>query len=597
MKLDVKEKTRLILGSMVLIFLTGILFIRCFYSFSWSDESFYLAEVHRLYLGDRPFVDEWHPTQFYAILLLPLYRLYVSVNGSTEGIYLAARIFNLVLAFFAAEVSYITLRRYFMLENWLGIVGGAMVVLYNMGNVGGLSYHNFFFYCNILAVMLLFIGVSCYRTKTDENKYIIFSCISGGVSGMAIITVPTCALGMGIVYVVLMVGAVKTKTIRKCIPAWFHLSGIVLVGIIYLFTILSKVSVVDLWEALPFLFLDESHHQKEFGDVLRNIWWVISFYGKELVVVSILIGIVRLFTAALKRAIGERERVVVYLLIACICMYSIYRRSDSHMSAYVIFSLAGIGLFCLEGSKKIVKEFVQSDANVFFVIPALITMMSFLLASATIAPAYQGGVYICLMYLVAFSKIKRTFLSSILKKIVSGATAVCLVVMISMLLYIRIFTVYRDAPLQMIDTVITKGPAKGLWTTKEHVEQYNDCMEIMHYVNSAENCDDDSILISVLAPWMYVCTEVRNGGISPWRIYLDEPLMKQYYKYHDIENLKYVVVLNKDVGNYVAAGTPEGTDQAPNENKEGFIYDYIKENSYMKIGFKSGMLYMIREVD
>lgn len=180
MKLDVKEKTRLILGSMVLIFLTGILFIRCFYSFSWSDESFYLAEVHRLYLGDRPFVDEWHPTQFYAILLLPLYRLYVSVNGSTEGIYLAARIFNLVLAFFAAEVSYITLRRYFMLENWLGIVGGAMVVLYNMGNVGGLSYHNFFFYCNILAVMLLFIGVSCYRTKTDENKYIIFSCISGG---------------------------------------------------------------------------------------------------------------------------------------------------------------------------------------------------------------------------------------------------------------------------------------------------------------------------------------------------------------------------------------------------------------------------------
>lgn len=242
---------------------------------------------------------------------------------------------------------------------------------------------------------------------------------------------------------------------------------------------------------------------------------------------SILIGIVRLFTAALKRAIGGRERVVVYLLIACVCMYSIYWRSDSHMSAYVIFSLAGIGLFCLEGSEKIVKEFVQSDANVFLVIPALITMMSFLLGSATIAPAYQGGVYIGLMNVVAFSKIKRTFQSYIYKKMVSGITVVCLVVMISMLLYIRIFTVYRDAPLQMIDTVITKGPAKGLWTTKEHVEQYNGCMEIIHYVNSVENCDDDCILISVLAPWMYVCTEVRNGGISPWRIYLDEPLMEQ----------------------------------------------------------------------
>ena len=65
------------LGAFITISLIAvILVVRCFYSFCWSDEGFYLSLVHRFWVGDRPFVDEWSGVQLYAVVLLPIYALY-----------------------------------------------------------------------------------------------------------------------------------------------------------------------------------------------------------------------------------------------------------------------------------------------------------------------------------------------------------------------------------------------------------------------------------------------------------------------------------------------------------------------------------------
>lgn len=36
-----------------LVFILGLT-VRCFYSFCWSDESFYLSLIHRFWVGDKP---------------------------------------------------------------------------------------------------------------------------------------------------------------------------------------------------------------------------------------------------------------------------------------------------------------------------------------------------------------------------------------------------------------------------------------------------------------------------------------------------------------------------------------------------------------
>ena len=66
-----------------LVFILGLT-VRCFYSFCWSDESFYLSLIHRFWVGDKPLVEEWSGVQFYAILLLPLYSLYILIKFNND---------------------------------------------------------------------------------------------------------------------------------------------------------------------------------------------------------------------------------------------------------------------------------------------------------------------------------------------------------------------------------------------------------------------------------------------------------------------------------------------------------------------------------
>lgn len=59
-------------------------------------------------------------------------------------------------------------------------------------------------------------------------------------------------------------------------------------------------------------------------------------------------------------------------------------------------------------------------------------------------------------------------------------------------LFLRIFAVYRDGTLEQLQCKITHGPAKGLYTTQEHLEQYNNVIDDIHtYVN--RRCTDKYI--------------------------------------------------------------------------------------------------------
>lgn len=218
--------------------------------------------------------------------------------------------------------------------------------------------------------------------------------------------------------------------------------------------------------------------------------------------------------------------------------------------------------------------------------------MTFALGSATIDATY-GGVLCGLIVLMEASEFALAFKERKYKFVVNCVTMCVLAVLLGMLMKIRITTVYRDAPLAMLDTEITQGPTKGLWTTKEHVEQYNACLRVMNDINGLEKQEENCVLISVFAPWMYVCTDVHSGGFSVWKNYMDAPLLEEYYRYHDIENLKYVIVLDEAVGSYIQAGNIEGTNDRPNRNdKEGFLWDYIGNNTYEKMEFECGVLYV-----
>lgn len=77
-----------------------------------SDEAWYLAQPYRFALGDRPFVDEVHPTQTAALLSAPLVRAYLALAGGSGGLVLAARCAWFLLALACAACAWSALRKH-----------------------------------------------------------------------------------------------------------------------------------------------------------------------------------------------------------------------------------------------------------------------------------------------------------------------------------------------------------------------------------------------------------------------------------------------------------------------------------------------------
>ena len=90
----------------ILTIIAFLLCLRCFYSFCWSDESFYLSLVHRFWLGDRPIIDEWSGIQFYSLVLLPIYGFYMKIIGNNEGIYLFFRLLIVISNYYLSIYIY-----------------------------------------------------------------------------------------------------------------------------------------------------------------------------------------------------------------------------------------------------------------------------------------------------------------------------------------------------------------------------------------------------------------------------------------------------------------------------------------------------------
>lgn len=69
----------------------AVAYLRLFLGVDLGDEPFYVAMPYRFLLGDRPFIDEWNPTQGAALIEMPFVRLFIHLRGGTDGILLYAR--------------------------------------------------------------------------------------------------------------------------------------------------------------------------------------------------------------------------------------------------------------------------------------------------------------------------------------------------------------------------------------------------------------------------------------------------------------------------------------------------------------------------
>ena len=138
-RFDSAKKSSL-MGYGTFLTMTLILVWRCFYGIGNSDEGFYYAITHRVFMGDALLVDEWYPAQFFAFIILPFYKLFYFIIGDGEGIILYFRLICLLFKVFAALFFYNKMK----MKNhrsFAALIASLVFLLYERENLLSMSYY------------------------------------------------------------------------------------------------------------------------------------------------------------------------------------------------------------------------------------------------------------------------------------------------------------------------------------------------------------------------------------------------------------------------------------------------------------------------
>ena len=552
----------------MLIAVTGIILLfRCFYSFSWSDESFYLTMVHRFWLGERMIEDEWYTAQLSTPLLLPFYAIFRWITHGNEGVYLYFRILYWLISTGTAFFTYSTLKK--DNSSMASLLCSLTYLVYSRANIGGMSYYNMTLTCVLLAALLIYGQMDGKNTKWK-------SYLAGVFLAFAVVFTPFLALPYLVIAGALLICKKCHTFMRKML--WTFL-GTLTVAIVYIGYVLSMVSIAGLMLNIPHI-LNEPELQRT----------------------NPLLAIPLIFIR-----IGWRYRWTVGIM-ACLIVYIFYKRKKGGkitsrvLAVLIVINLAvflfnvwfswgligciniagvlalGVLLFMLETWEKI-------DKKVFWIFgtAGFSMAVAFSLSSDTGLDAVAIG-----FVLIGMGGILLAFKLQDVK----GIVMIIAWVMVLQTMVLRMFSIYRDAPIGDLKTQITSGPGKYLFTTQEHEKQYETLKDaIDEYVRK-----DDTVFYSKECFWSYLVTNNHYGAPSSWRMAFDSPRLEEYYTIYPQKIPTCVFIISPSYGNFESS-LIQGNEKAdrPNENNiEGYLADYIKKNDYEKIDLECATVYRKR---
>lgn len=555
----------------VYVILTGmlvILLIRNRFSFCWSDESLYVSNMYRLYQGDVFLRDEWNGSMLSSYVTLPLFYLFVFFKGSTEGVYLFFRDVCTFLAFFSAVTVCRILRKQFSDQTALACALGLMI--YSRANICGCSYYNTGLFLFALADCLFY---EVYFLRLEKGRYQdVISFLAGICLGMAILINPYLVVFLP----VLAILCVSDR--RKA--ALFTIGGCALCGMIFILYYLSCMGLDDFY----ILLKDGRRMQTPYIPEKLIYWFVCmrAFFDKTFAVWSVVL----LLQLWLKRRKADRRFKAILLVAALGCfVVQLYDSSRLPGGAYIALSLFGIQILPVIAWEGVHAATVRKSIRYFYITGILVSAAFETASNNGIDAAGIGFViasFGAVIALLEYAGIRGKWNDR-------AAAYFCVGSVLGITLFLRICGVYRDDVLCKLGSKITQGPAKGLYTTQEHLEQYNNVyQDVCEYIDP-----EGSVFIGRLAPWAYLCTSARCGVSTTWRLYVSDPDLEQYFKNHPVP--EQILVLHAEYGgfqdNYISTWGENG-DPEPNANDMGgFLGEYIHENQYQCIRVRSGILY------
>lgn len=524
----------------------GIIFAfwKCVFGFGGNDEAFYLTVPQRFNMGDALIKDEWHLSQLSGFLLMPFVWLFTTITGSTEGIILAARVLYIIFHATVSIVIYSRIRKY----GYVSVFASVLYFIYTPYDIMAMSYNTMGLDFVTLAGVIM--GTASYKKKLPLI-----------VSGVAFAAAVLCCPYLAVAYIlygicVLIHTFIKNKETKFILKSelfagktfLFFSIGIFALAAVFLVFALTRVSIKEIFNYLPYLMTDPEHPQialgTRFGMYFKSIYNCHSHF-----------------------------KIALFSYLVMIVVMIIDRKRKSHRSIYLIVTTA-IVIFCYV---LLLPQLTYSTYNAIMFPLIFIGITSYILCENKPKPLFASlfvpGIiysfaicfssnqyfYVISMVITASNIASYVFLAQLLREMKTTQDNIEYAVWVKRGSFLFVaFMIFLQGAFQItvkaehcfwesgntsnLTAQIKNGPAKGIYTNVNNCNIYEQIYSDLQYY---KNKQDDKILFLTSKTWCYLAVDFPYGTLSAW-ISGEKPSsverLKTYYRVNYEEIPKYIYI-------------------------------------------------------
>lgn len=524
----------------------GIIFAfwKCVFGFGGNDEAFYLTVPQRFNMGDALIKDEWHLSQLSGFLLMPFVWLFTTITGSTEGIILAARVLYIIFHATVSIVIYSRIRKY----GYVSVFASVLYFIYTPYDIMAMSYNTMGLDFVTLAGVIM--GTASYKKKLPLI-----------VSGVAFAAAVLCCPYLAVAYIlygicVLIHTFIKNKETKFILKSelfagktfLFFSIGVFALAAVFLVFALTRVSIKEIFNYLPYLMTDPEHPQialgTRFGMYFKSIYNCHSHFY-----------------------------IALFSYLVMIVVMIIDRKRKSHRSIYLIVTTA-IVIFCYV---LLLPQLTYSTYNAIMFPLIFIGITSYILCEnkpkSLFASLFVLGIiysfaicfssnqyfYVISMVITASNIASYVFLAQLLREMKTTQDNIEYAVWVKRGSFLFVaFMIFLQGAFQItvkaehcfwesgntsnLTAQIKNGPAKGIYTNVNNCNTYEQIYSDLQYY---KNKQEDKILFLTSKTWCYLAVDFPYGTLSAW-ISGEKPSsverLKTYYRVNYEEIPKYIYI-------------------------------------------------------
>lgn len=524
----------------------GIIFAfwKCVFGFGGNDEAFYLTVPQRFNMGDALIKDEWHLSQLSGFLLMPFVWLFTTITGSTEGIILAARVLYIIFHATVSIVIYSRIRKY----GYVSVFASVLYFIYTPYDIMAMSYNTMGLDFVTLAGVIM--GTASYKKKLPLI-----------VSGVAFAAAVLCCPYLAAAYIlygicVLIHTFIKNKETKFILKSELFAGktfllfsiGIFALAAVFLVFALTRVSIKEIFNYLPYLMTDPEHPQialgTRFGMYFKSIYNCHSHF-----------------------------KIALFSYLVMIVVMIIDRKRKSHRSIYLIVTTA-IVIFCYV---LLLPQLTYSTYNAIMFPLIFIGITSYILCENKPKPLFASlfvlGIiysfaicfssnqyfYVISMVITASNIASYVFLAQLLREMKTTQDNIEYAVWVKRGSFLFVaFMIFLQGAFQItvkaehcfwesgntsnLTAQIKNGPAKGIYTNVNNCNTYEQIYSDLQYY---KNKQEDKILFLTSKTWCYLAVDFPYGTLSAW-ISGEKPSsverLKTYYRVNYEEIPKYIYI-------------------------------------------------------